>query len=62
MLAESSMVLAGADGYSEEAASDGPPLLAIFSDRWRCNSLVMSSTGSAPMISSRTVGSKASTV
>jgi len=33
MLAESSIVLAGADGYSEEAASDGPPLLAIFSDR-----------------------------
>jgi hypothetical protein len=62
MLAESSIVLAGAEGYSELAASEGPALLASFSARCRCNSLVMSSTGRALMISSRMVGSKANTV
>lgn len=57
----SSVTLGGWDGYSEEAASDWPSLFNL-SCLSCCNCSVICSTGRAPMISSRTVGSRASTV
>ena len=57
----SSVILGGADGYSDEGASDCPSLFKR-SCLSCCNCSVICSTGRASMISSRTVGSRAKTV
>jgi len=59
----SSNTLGGPDGRSVDATSDKPPaLLDSLSVLCFCNSFVISSTGNAPMISSRIVGRSANTV